>query len=76
MKLQKLLSFVRRAVDDYNMIQKGDKIAVGISGGKDGSVRKDQRDGRQGRHHISGGNPWIYSHIPAVFRPCGGHGGI
>ena len=35
MKLQKLLSFVRRAVDDYNMIQKGDKIAVGISGGKD-----------------------------------------
>lgn len=35
MKLQKLYSYVRRAVDDYNMIEEGDKIAVGISGGKD-----------------------------------------
>ena len=35
MKLQRLLSYVRRAVDDYNMIQSGDKIAIGISGGKD-----------------------------------------
>lgn len=35
MKLQQLLSHVRRAVDDYNMIQDGDKIAIGISGGKD-----------------------------------------
>lgn len=35
MKLQKLLSYVRRAVDDNSMIEEGDKIAVGISGGKD-----------------------------------------
>ncbi len=35
MKLQKLLSYTRRAVDDYHMIEEGDKIAVGISGGKD-----------------------------------------
>lgn len=35
MKLQQLLSYTRRAVDDYQMIQEGDKIAVGISGGKD-----------------------------------------
>ena len=34
MKLQRLLSYTRRAVDDYQMIQPGDKIAVGISGGK------------------------------------------
>lgn len=35
MKLQKLLSYTRRAVEDYNMIEEGDKIAIGISGGKD-----------------------------------------
>lgn len=35
MKLQKLYSYTRRAIDDYNMISDGDKIAVGISGGKD-----------------------------------------
>ena len=35
MKLQQLMSYVRRAVDDYGMIEKGDKIAIGISGGKD-----------------------------------------
>lgn len=35
MKLQKLLSYTRRAVDDYDMIHEGDKIAIGISGGKD-----------------------------------------
>ena len=32
MKLQKLLSYVRRAVDDYSMIEEGDKIAVGKIG--------------------------------------------
>ena len=35
MKIQQLYSYVRRAVDDYHMIEEGDKIAVGISGGKD-----------------------------------------
>lgn len=35
MKLQQVLSYVRRAVDDYHMIRPGDRIAVGISGGKD-----------------------------------------
>ncbi len=33
--MQKLLSYVRRAVDDYNMINDGDVITVGVSGGKD-----------------------------------------
>ncbi len=35
MKLQQLLSYTRRAIDDYKMIEDGDKIAIGISGGKD-----------------------------------------
>lgn len=35
MKLQQVLSYIRRAADDYNMIDENDKIAVGISGGKD-----------------------------------------
>ena len=33
--MQKMLSFVRRAVDHYHMIEEGDRIAVGVSGGKD-----------------------------------------
>ena len=35
MKLQQILSLTRKAVDDYHMIEPGDKIAIGISGGKD-----------------------------------------
>lgn len=35
MKLQRLLSLTRQAVDDYQMISDGDRIAIGISGGKD-----------------------------------------
>ena len=35
MNLQQVLSQVRRAIDDYHMIQPRDKIALGISGGKD-----------------------------------------
>lgn len=35
MKLQRLMGITRRAIDDYNMIQEGDKIAIGVSGGKD-----------------------------------------
>ena len=33
--MQKLMGLVRRCVDDYNMINEGDRIAVGVSGGKD-----------------------------------------
>ena len=33
--MRKILSAMRRAIQDYNMISPGDKIAVGISGGKD-----------------------------------------
>ena len=33
--MRRVLSQVRAAVDDYKMISQGDKIAVGVSGGKD-----------------------------------------
>ncbi len=33
--MQRMLSYIRKAVDNYNMIEEGDKIAVGLSGGKD-----------------------------------------
>lgn len=33
--IKRVLSYVRRGVDDYNMIEDGDKIAVGVSAGKD-----------------------------------------
>ena len=35
MKLERLVSSMRRAVTDYKMIADGDKVAVGLSGGKD-----------------------------------------
>ncbi len=36
--MRRIVSHVRAAVDDYNMIQEGDRIAVGVSGGKDSLV--------------------------------------
>ena len=33
--MQEILSFTRRAVDDYSMIEDGDRVAIGVSGGKD-----------------------------------------
>ena len=36
--MRKVLSYIRRAVDDYGMIEEGDLIAVGVSGGKDSLV--------------------------------------
>lgn len=35
MKLQRLLSLTRQAIDAYHMIDSGDHIALGLSGGKD-----------------------------------------
>lgn len=33
--MQRLIGLVRRCVEDYDMIKPGDRIAVGVSGGKD-----------------------------------------
>lgn len=36
--MQKILGYLRKAIQEYNMIQDGDRIAVGISGGKDSMI--------------------------------------
>ena len=36
--MNQILSYVRRCVEDYAMIQPGDRVAVGVSGGKDSLV--------------------------------------
>lgn len=33
--MQKILSYIRKAIEEYNMIEENDKIAVCLSGGKD-----------------------------------------
>lgn len=36
--MKRIISCVRKAVEDYDMIQEGDRVAVGISGGKDSLI--------------------------------------
>ena len=36
--MQRVMSFMRAAIERYEMIGEGDKIAVGVSGGKDSLV--------------------------------------
>ena len=36
--MQKILGYIRKACEKYNMISDGDSIAVGVSGGKDSLV--------------------------------------
>jgi tRNA 2-thiocytidine biosynthesis protein TtcA len=36
--MNKIVSYIRRAVEDYDMISEGDRVAVGVSGGKDSLV--------------------------------------
>ena len=36
--MQKILGYMRKAIEEYNMIEEGDKIAVGLSGGKDSTT--------------------------------------
>ena len=33
--MQRILSYMRKAIEKYNMIEEGDKILIGLSGGKD-----------------------------------------
>lgn len=36
--MKRIISYIRRAIEDYDMISDGDRVAVGISGGKDSLV--------------------------------------
>ncbi len=36
--MQKILGYMRKAIQEFDLIQDGDKIAVGVSGGKDSLV--------------------------------------
>ncbi len=36
--MEKLVGMIRRAIDEYDMVKEGEKIAVGVSGGKDSLV--------------------------------------
>ena len=45
MDLQRLMSLLRQCMQRYDMVSAGDKIAVGLSGGKD-SLILDLRPGR------------------------------
>lgn len=36
--MQQILSYMRKAIDEFGMIEEGDKIAVAISGGKDSTA--------------------------------------
>ncbi|MBQ7974544.1 MAG: tRNA 2-thiocytidine biosynthesis protein TtcA [Clostridia bacterium] len=36
--MKKITSLIRKAIEDYNMISEGDKVAVGVSGGKDSLI--------------------------------------
>ena len=51
LKLQKLLSLTRQAVERYEMIREGDRIAVGVDA-KDGLVRTDGWVKEEGIHYL------------------------
>ena len=36
--MQKILGYMRKAIQEFDLIQDGDRIAVGVSGGKDSLV--------------------------------------
>ena len=51
--MQRLMGLVRRCVEDYHMIEDGDKVAVGVSGGKDSLVLLELLAALRGYHNKS-----------------------
>ena len=52
--MQKILGYIRKAVQEFDLIENGDKIAVGISGGKDSSVTAALSVAAYGRENVVG----------------------
>ena len=42
--MQKMLGYMRKTIQEFDMIQDGDRIAVGVSGGKDSLVDQILQD--------------------------------
>lgn len=64
--MQKHSSLIRAAVDNYSMIENGDRIAVGISGGKDSMALL------AGLYHLNRYYPKRYKLIAITADPCFG----
>ncbi len=62
--MQQISGYLRRAVDDYNMIEPGEKIALALSGGKDSMLML------HGLKHLSRYHPANFS-ITAIFIDLG-----
>ena len=62
--MQQISGYIRRAVDDFNMIRPGEKIAVALSGGKDSMLML------HGLHHLSRYHPTHFS-LVAIFIDLG-----
>ncbi len=64
--MQKHSSLIRAAVDKYNMIEEGDRIAVGVSGGKDSLALLS------GLLHLKRYYPKAFSLVAITADPCFG----
>ena len=66
--MQKMMSYMRSAMERYNMIEDGDKIAVGVSAGKDSlvTVVVDKAPGYSATMELNITPPCERNTIPAV----------
>ena len=64
--MQQISGYLRRAIDDYQMIQKGEKVAVAVSGGKDSLLLL------HGMKHLSRYHPAGFE-LMAIFIDLGFH---
>ena len=62
--MKHICSLMRNAIDNYNMIEENDKIAVGVSGGKDSLVLL------YGLHLLSSYYPKKFSVVAITADPC------